>query len=117
MPTRSPRPCLEPGCGQLTRDGRCPAHAAKRRQAQDERRGSARARGYDARWERLRRMHLARDPLCVFCRQLGRATAATVVDHIRPHRGDRALLLDADNLQSLCKRCHDSTKQRQEKAR
>ncbi|SPA17227.1 Putative phage holin (fragment) [Cupriavidus taiwanensis] len=39
---------------------------------------------------------------------------ATVVDHVRPHRGDRRLFLDRTNLQSLCKLCHDSVKQRME---
>ena len=35
-------------------------------------------------------------------------TAATVVDHIKPHRGDIDLAYDPDNLQSLCKPCHDT---------
>lgn len=66
-------------------------------------------------WQRLRRYHLSRNPLCVMCEAQGRITAATVVDHIKPHKGDRALFFDPDNLQSLCKTHHDSTKQRQEK--
>jgi len=41
--------------------------------------------------------------------------AATVVDHITPHRGDMTLFWDKSNWQSLCKRCHDSHKQRLEK--
>lgn len=48
------------------------------------------------------------------CKQVGRVTAATVVDHIKPHRGDESLFYDAANLQSLCKPCHDRHKQRQE---
>ena len=40
---------------------------------------------------------------------------ATVVDHIKPHRGNELLFYDARNLQSLCKLHHDSTKQREEK--
>jgi 5-methylcytosine-specific restriction endonuclease McrA len=39
-------------------------------------------------------------------------TAAEVVDHVVPHRGDEDLFFDPRNLQSLCKHCHDSTKQR-----
>lgn len=46
--------------------------------------------------------------------QLGRVVMASVVDHIKPHRGNLELFLDADNLQSLCKRCHDGHKQAQE---
>jgi hypothetical protein len=37
------------------------------------------------------------------------------VDHKIPHRGDETLFFDADNLQSLCKLHHDSSKQREEK--
>jgi hypothetical protein len=42
--------------------------------------------------------------------------AAVVVDHIVPHRGDMKLFWDSGNWQSLCKTCHDSFKQRQEKS-
>lgn len=47
-------------------------------------------------------MHLARHPLCAECQ-----AAATIVDHVTPHRGDPNLFWDAANWQSLCKRCHD----------
>lgn len=33
--------------------------------------------------------------------------AATVVDHITPHKGDKALFWQRANWQPLCKRCHD----------
>jgi 5-methylcytosine-specific restriction protein A len=33
--------------------------------------------------------------------------AAVVVDHIIPHKGDKALFWDSGNWQALCKRCHD----------
>ena len=36
---------------------------------------------------------------------------ACEVDHVVPHRGDRQLFWDANNLQSLCKPCHAGTKQ------
>ncbi|MEY4427219.1 MAG: hypothetical protein RL535_1517 [Pseudomonadota bacterium] len=45
------------------------------------------------------------------CAELGQVTAASVVDHIKPHRGDMSLFADPSNLQSLCKQCHDSRKQ------
>jgi 5-methylcytosine-specific restriction protein A len=34
--------------------------------------------------------------------------AATVVDHIVPHKGDKVKFWDSSNWQSLCKRCHDA---------
>lgn len=68
------------------------------------------------RWYRLRHHQLSKQPLCALCQKLGKVTAATVVDHVRPHRGDEALFFDAGNLQSLCKPCHDGAKQQLEKS-
>lgn len=65
-------------------------------------------------WKRLRRTQLQRQPFCVYCRQLGIRTPATVVDHIAPHKGNKALFFNPMNLQSLCKCCHDSAKKRLE---
>lgn len=50
------------------------------------------------------------------CQERGRITAATVVDHITPHKGDTALFWDQSNWQSLCASCHNSHKQRLEKS-
>jgi predicted kinase len=75
-------------------------------------RPSAAKRGYGRRWRKLRARHIASEPLCRECRKLGRVRAGEVVDHIRPHDGREALLYDETNLQTLCKRCHDSWKQR-----
>ncbi|WP_278244315.1 HNH endonuclease [Caldisalinibacter kiritimatiensis] len=50
---------------------------------------------------------LVKQPLCVECEKNGELTPATVVDHIVPHHGDEALFWNEDNLQSLCKLCHD----------
>lgn len=57
---------------------------------------------------------LSRHPWCVICRRMGRLTRATVVDHIRPHKGDPRLFFDYDNLQPLCASCHAALKQREE---
>lgn len=46
----------------------------------------------------------------------GQVVAATIVDHVIPHRGDQQLFWDKSNWQSLCKHCHDSHKQRIEKS-
>ncbi len=66
-------------------------------------------------WHRLRTAQLRDEPTCRLCAEMGRVTAATVVDHVIPHKGDEALFFDPSNLQSLDKHCHDSVKQRQEK--
>ena len=50
---------------------------------------------------------LLREPWCRECARRGIHTRATVVDHIQPHRGNWTRFIDRDNLQSLCKSCHD----------
>ena len=65
-------------------------------------------------WKQTRLAVLQESPLCVRCMKLGRSIPATVVDHIIPHRGDETLFFDRDNLQSLCKPCHDGWKHRVE---
>ena len=67
-----------------------------------------------ARWQRLRAMHLAGEPLCRMCKVERRTTPATVCDHVEPHRGDWDKFW-AGPFQSLCKQHHDSDKQRIEK--
>ena len=47
---------------------------------------------------------------------LGHPEIANVVDHIKKHGGNERLFFDSTNLQSLCKQCHDSTKQQIEKS-
>ena len=107
MPRRAPLPCPEPGCPVLTQGGRCPAHRKADYRRQDECRGSAAERGYDARWQRESRRYLRLHPLCVQCLEHGRTEPSTVVDHIIPHRGDKQLFWDETNWQALCKTDHD----------
>jgi len=119
MPQRAQRVCGKPGCGRLCTSGYCDAHAASSPRAVrqcllDALRGSAHARGYGRRWERLRKMVLARDPLCMIQKLCGRGldrpgepahlpALSTVADHIvsRP-KGDDSM----ENLQGVCRRCH-----------
>lgn len=68
------------------------------------------------RWYRQRWQQLQDEPLCRLCSALGDVVEATVVDHIRLHKGDEGLFFDPANLQSLCKPCHDRHKQRQERS-
>lgn len=75
---------------------------------------SSTQRGYGYRWQRAREGYLRQHPLCVMCESEGRVTAATVVDHVIPHRGDKALFWDRTNWQSLCAAHHSGEKQRME---
>ena len=67
-----------------------------------------------ARWLKLRQSVLDDEPLCRYCIEDEVVEEATVVDHIKPHRGDLDLFWDVTNLQSLCSTCHDGRKQREE---
>lgn len=69
---------------------------------------------YDRRWQKQRRQHLRENPLCVICASNGYLTPAEVVDHVEPHRGDKNAFR-LGKLQSLCKLCHDKSKQQVEK--
>jgi 5-methylcytosine-specific restriction protein A len=83
----------------------------------DAKRGTARQRGYDSRWEKARKTYLMSHPLCLMCKKDGRVTPATVVDHRIPHKGNQELFWDTDNWQPLCAPHHNRDKQREERGR
>lgn len=69
-------------------------------------------------WRRLRWAVLVRDRFtCALCGRVEADTSQLVGDHIRAHRGDPELFYDAGNVQCLCAPCHNSVKQREERAR
>lgn len=106
MPQKPKRPCRYPGCPGFCDTGQtyCKAHMDY---SADRMRGSPVERGYDSKWREARKLFLRRNPLCAECLRQKRITAATVVDHIIPHRGDQRLFWDESNWQALCKECHD----------
>lgn len=103
MPTKPKRPCKHPGCPHLTNNRYCNQHANQHISDRE----NAYERGYSSRWQKARKQFLAKHPLCAECERTGKLTQATVVDHIKPHRGDDTLFWDEKNWQPLCKRCHD----------
>lgn len=76
--------------------------------------GTAAQRGYGYKWQKARVGWLEAHPLCMYCQREGRVTAATVVDHSTPHRGDMVIFWDRSQWVSLCTHCHSSTKQKEE---
>lgn len=69
-----------------------------------------------ARWRGpggLRTRQLVKVPYCELCKAMGRATPASVVNHVVPHRGDPHRFWYG-KLQSLCPPCHDGATQRAE---
>lgn len=85
---------------------------------------NANNRGYNYKWQQYRVKYLRDNPLCVECQKLGKITAASVIDHITPHKlfdaieskdqqrieKARQLFWNPNNHQALCKPCHDSYK-------
>lgn len=95
MPYRPRKPCHHPGCPNLTEGMYCTLHQPQHKP--DTQRPSAHRRGYTKRWQTASKSFLLHHPFCVRCRQQGRLTPATVVDHIIPHRGDQKLFWDESN--------------------
>ncbi len=99
---------MHPGCTELVTEGSyCDKHKKVAVQYREENRKTAAERGYDSRWRKAREGYLKAHPLCVLCESEGEYVAATVVDHIIPHKGDKKLFWNRKNWQSLCKRHHD----------
>lgn len=100
MADRNLKPCKHFGCMALTnnKSGYCEEHRSDR----DRFRKSSRERGYDSRWAKYSKWFLVHNPICAIC-----SRAATVVDHIIPHKGNYELFWDPKNHQPLCKHCHD----------
>ena len=60
-------------------------------------------------WKKLRKEHLAMEPLCRMCDANDKVILANTVDHIVPRNQGG---MDAHwNLQSLCERCHARKRQ------
>lgn len=113
MPTRAPKRCTTPGCGNqqaVGPTGKCPPHLAEAHADTDARRPTPHQRGYDRTHQRRFRRHvLQRDQTCVICHQ----APATEADH---HPLDRRELVaqgldpnDPAHGRGLCKPCHSSS--------
>jgi 5-methylcytosine-specific restriction enzyme A len=83
----------------------------ERERATDLLRGSARARGYDATWDRASLGFRRRHPICEACAAVGITSATAVTDHVVPHKGDRVVFWDRKRWQPACQWHHDVVKQ------
>ena len=107
MPDRPPTICRKAGCSNTTtqRNGYCTEHQdyAKEqerlwREKRNENRESASRRGYGAEWRKLREAKLKANPLCERC-----GAPASVVHH-KDHNQYNDFW---DNLESVCRSCHE----------
>ena len=118
------KPCMRPGCPNLVdrgKEGYCDDHRSSRCSVRNEekRKESDDRALYNWQWAKYSKARLRRDPLCIGLRLVpggpivintheeGVVVAATLTDHIVPHKGDRKLFWDTKNHQSGCKTCHD----------
>ena len=81
----------------------------------DQRRGSARDRGYDARWDKASASDRRRHPLCAYCELEGRTTPASLTDHLSPHRAYPGVFWLKHWWVSACAPCHNTMKQQAER--
>lgn len=82
MPNKPKHPCVYPGCPETTNQGAyCPLHAKQIKANYEKTRETATARGYDTRWARLRKMTLARHPMCQCSQCKGHDKAANLIHH------------------------------------
>lgn len=111
MGRKPQRPCSKSGCSALTRSRFCGKHEQAHARATEVRRPSAARRGYGRRWQRLRAIIIARDPVCTCTGRPGcphggaRCILPTTdVDHIIPREqgGEDS----EENLQGMCHGCH-----------
>jgi len=102
----------------LTFKGRCEKHKRTEARQYDQQRRAVHDSIYDYRWRQYSKGWLRQHPLCgdrlngvstqhSYCAQQGYVVAASVTDHIEPHKGDLAKFLDPENHQSLCAPCHN----------
>lgn len=107
MPAAAKRPCLRPGCPELTDKGYCSTHAPEAKRARERWRGSAHSRGYGRAHRKVRAETMKRDNyLCQRCLEEGRVTPATDSHHIKKLSTNPELHLDPDNRLSVCRGCH-----------
>ena len=91
------RPCAAGGCPALVRGDR---YCSKHRRTVGPNAKRADTHYMSARWARLRKLILARDPWCKLCG----VTSSNEVDHIVPRaKGGEDTM---ENLWGLCKSCH-----------
>lgn len=103
--------CNQIGCSNIIsyEDRYCVAHArnndktATTKHYDKNKRNQERSRFYhSAQWNKLRDIHLQKEPLCIICQDPGE-----IVDHIKEIE-DGGCATCLDNLQTLCKPCHNT---------
>ncbi len=80
MPISPPKPCSQPGCGVLVRDGT--SRCSKHQRETWAKKPTATKRITGRKLQAMRQALFTRQPLCVRCTELGLVVLATQRDHI-----------------------------------
>lgn len=106
MPYAPASPCAEPGCPRLVHGARCEEHEREQRRHYAARPDRKEAKRFyaSARWQRVRRIKLSEEP---FCQEEGCDELAVDVHHIKPWQEFPDMTFTMENLESLCKSCHN----------
>jgi len=78
------------------------------RNYREQDRPSAASRGYDSRWQKVRKHFLKRNPLCIECLKYNRTVPSKEAHHIKPLKKYPELKYVESNLEALCKPCHSA---------
>ena len=115
MPNKMLKQCRVPRCPGLTREKYCDKHAHLEAKLKAEankhydkvfRDQDAKAFYHSPQWKKVRAIKMNRNPFCEICSANNRYARAEIVDHIVEIR-DGGAALNIDNLQSLCRTCHN----------
>lgn len=107
MPLKALKICNHRVCDKLTRNTYCEQHEKAPENIRKYHKPDYKKLYHSTLWRKNRVIFLKRNPLCVLCEQQGRLKPATIVDHIKPHKGNYELFIKQSNWQALCKICHD----------
>lgn len=105
--------CNHPGCLKLIPNkpgtrAYCKKHYKKpvRKKTKTKRKDDSKLY-HTKKWQDLRKLKLSLNPLCEECEKYGRLTQGEIIHHIIPLKADESKALDLDNLQTVCRKCHD----------
>jgi 5-methylcytosine-specific restriction enzyme A len=87
------------------------AEVQRRAKEADRRRGSARARGYSAAWDKASKGYLRSHPTCEYHALEGLVCAAEAVDHLFPHKQDTEVFWFKPWWVATCHDFHNRDKQ------
>ena len=100
MPMAAKLPCRKYGCRYYqTNGGYCDEHQGLVKRI--DYREAANKRGYDNNWTKFRAMYLRQHPVCNRCNR-----PASVPHHV-VHLDNGGAKYDEDNLEPLCRECHE----------